>query len=149
MDLHRHLTERQVQQVSGTKPASLGGFARQGAIEPTRCSGRSVYCPEGSAAPVQVRPGYYAVGGDPSGGATSEQPCPLGTYSDGSSNGGGKPELCPAGRAGTRTGLSSAMECELCEAGHYCPAGSSSTTQRTCQPALHGGEAALLAAGGQ
>ena len=44
------------------------------------CGNASVYCPEGSALPVAVDVGYYSYGGLVAYQASSQAPCPIGSY---------------------------------------------------------------------
>ena len=54
--------------------------------------------------------------------AQSPRECPLGFYcASGSGNYNVGSKRCPAGRYGSRTGLSSSSECDPCPPGYYCP----------------------------
>ncbi len=92
----------------------------------------NVYCPAGSALPLVVRPGYYTAGGNAT--TRSEQfPCPMGTYCA-----LGVITECPAGRYGRAERLMTSACSGPCAKGHYCPPGSTSSTQFPC-PAGHFG----------
>ena len=84
----------------------------------------------GSAAPVNTTAGYYAVvvlGGL----FVNETVCPEGSYCvDGSLY------PCDAGRYGDDIGMTSPNCSGACEAGYYCPPGSTSPQAQDCGSAL-------------
>jgi len=119
------------------------------------CGGAGVYCPEGSAAPIEVYPGYYTVGGheirkvDADGGlkyVTASSPdtrvdqarCEPGFFCTGD----GIRTACPAGRYGQPVaglaGLTSAECSGPCQRGFYCPEGSTQPMQEPCPRGRYG-----------
>jgi len=97
----------------------------------------SVYCPEGTASPLFVRRGYYTAGGNRTTRFTQE-PCPMGSYCV-----NGVISSCPAGRYGRAERLTEATCTGLCAKGHYCPAGSSSSTTYPCPIGRYGASEGL------
>ena len=114
------------------------------------CSGfcdKGYYCPVNSTSATQYPcpPGTYGNPANHSGLGTEEcsGKCPLGYYCPAATV---HPIKCPAGRFGNSTGLTTeacAAACEysdgycdtsisLCDPGHYCPAGSLTSTQYVC-----------------
>ncbi|KAG7377735.1 hypothetical protein PHYPSEUDO_011080 [Phytophthora pseudosyringae] len=82
------------------------------------------FCPEGSAAPRNPRRGAHVV----EMAATEEAACPRGSFCSPDEAPGGS-RLCPGGTFGNVSGLASAACSGPCEAGYYCPRGSTSATQ--------------------
>ena len=101
------------------------------------CSGASVYCPQGSAAAVAVSAGFYSAGGTSTYTQTMQLVCP--SPSDPASNGSavyctgdGLIQVCPGGKFGNASGLTSSACSGPCLAGYYCPAGSANSTAFPC-----------------
>jgi len=98
------------------------------------CGGVGVFCPAGSSAPTPVADGYYTVGSHLPGGArdagnvtrSGEAECEPGFYCV-----GGVKQPCAGGRYGDRRGMTAAACSGVCEAGWFCPAGS--TTPRAVE----------------
>ena len=81
------------------------------------CGAPDRFCPEGSAAPLFVREGWYT--NEDAHGATrsSEKACPEGHWCV-----GGERFPCPPGTwGGTRNASSEAESCRPCDPGHFCP----------------------------
>ena len=118
------------------------------------CGGAAWYCPEGSAEPIAVNPGYYTVGGheireaDAAGGLkyvsiaspdtrVNQAKCEAGHYCSGD----GVKRPCPAGRYGQPVvglaGLSSAECSGLCHRGFWCPEGSTQPMARCLFIGVH------------
>jgi hypothetical protein len=84
------------------------------------------FCLVGSGSPTPVLPGYYTTGGNQTT-RSGQLPCRMGSYCV-----GGVVRQCPAGTFG-RSDLLATPECSgLCAKGHYCPAGSISSTEMRC-----------------
>jgi hypothetical protein len=95
-----------------------GYYCPEGSTSPTeiRCGDANVFCTEGSFMPTMVQPGYYSTGNDEST-RTGEEKVLKGAYAF-----KGVRYNCPAGRYGSKDGLSSSDcsgECNL--PGYYCP----------------------------
>lgn len=116
--------------VSGFTPAQL--FSLKVLVKPD-----SVYCPEGSTAPLVVRSGFYSIGTNRTT-RNGQLPCPMGSYCR-----DGIIRSCPAGRYGRAERLSSPECTGLCVKGHYCPTGSVSGTQFPCPAGRYGAEDGL------
>lgn len=112
------------------------------------CGDISVYCPIGSTLPLPVSVGYYTVGGDNATRSAQKQ-CEPGFYCV-----DGEQFACPPGSFGNISGLSSlvgpifdhinAFYCSgLCDAGHYCPFNSTSSTQEKCPAGRYGSSQGL------
>lgn len=95
------------------------------------------YCPIGSAYPIQVLPGYFSTGGNATT-RTYQSPCTIGTYCI-----DGVVSSCPAGTFGRSAKLRTPNCSGLCSKGHYCPAGSISSTQNRCPIGTYGSEYGL------
>ncbi|KAJ8604097.1 hypothetical protein CTAYLR_001751 [Chrysophaeum taylorii] len=100
------------------------GTGAGGAIE---CGGADVYCPEGSSAPIAVLAGEFTT---PVNGTRrdSSSVCVVGTYCPGD----GAAYACPGGTYGASIRLASASCSGSCEAGYWCPAGSTTSRSRLC-----------------
>ena len=90
----------------------------------TPCGNSSVYCPEASAAPIQVDPGYYSASdttlpavfySGPNSTHHKQVMCEVGYYCT-----DGVKYSCPAGTYGAIQGARDASQCQECEAGYYC-----------------------------
>lgn len=92
----------------------------------------SVFCYEGSTAPSVVHPGFYSVGNDRTR-RTDEVECPLGAYCS-----EGIVFDCPAGRYGITSRLETSNCSGLCQAGFYCPPGSTSRNEIPCPKGRYG-----------
>lgn len=106
-----------------------------GTVTPASCGGPEFYCPMSSTSPTRVTDGYYTVGGDLSEDAelrVLQVECPVGSYC-----GDGVRALCPAGRFGNATGLTSAECSGHCTAGCACPAGSVTACSVACTDAQY------------
>jgi hypothetical protein len=91
------------------------------------CGGATVYCPVGSSTATTVSTGYYS---KPESGTTrtTQAQCEPGYYCT-----SGVRQLCPAGRYGSSSGLSSSTCTGACDTGGFlCPAGSTKKTQEAC-----------------
>jgi hypothetical protein len=95
------------------------------------------YCPEGSALPITVLPGFYSTGGNATT-RTGQSMCTVGTYCL-----EGVLSQCPAGTYSNKALATSPLCGGLCAKGHYCPAGSSSSTQFRCPIGTYGSELGL------
>ncbi|KAL4094950.1 hypothetical protein PRIC1_010600 [Phytophthora ramorum] len=131
--------------VSGLASAACSGlctagyYCPRGSTSDTQlpCGSVNVFCPPGSALPVQVASGYYTVGDQK---ATkdsltedalaaerdkdrttrvAQRRCEPGHYCV-----DGERHACPAGTFGNKAGLTTAECSGLCAAGYYCPEGS-------------------------
>ncbi|CAM9892613.1 unnamed protein product, partial [Chrysoparadoxa australica] len=114
-------------------PCPEGYFCPRGTDSPISnpCTDARAYCPEASAAPIDVELGHYTlpeVGGP----YTSQAPCEPGHYCI-----DGVRHECAAGLVGSNFGLASIYCSEFCPAGFYCPEGSSSATQKQCWGPTH------------
>mmetsp|Transcript_4786 Transcript_4786/g.9600 ORF Transcript_4786/g.9600 Transcript_4786/m.9600 type:complete len:915 (-) Transcript_4786:28-2772(-) len=107
---------------------SAGHFCPQGSISTTenRCGSPNVYCPQGSAAPVDVPYGYYSITGAHDT-RSAIAICPRGSFCV-----KGVAHLCPAGTYGSVTGLTNSECSGPCKAGFYCPEGSTYDAQIAC-----------------
>jgi hypothetical protein len=116
-------------------PCSAGYKCAQGSSSSTasECGSAAVYCPEGVSAALVVQSGYYSVGGSSVSTRTSQQICEAGYYCE-----NGERKLCPVGRYGSGTGLSTSDCTGPCKAGFYCPAGSTSATAEECDSGATG-----------
>ena len=95
-----------------------------------QCRSPTQYCPEGSSTPLNTSAGYYAVAA--LGGLyVNETECPPGAYCS-----GGVMQLCTAGLYGNSSGMTSANCSGVCEAGYYCPPGSTSPEAQSCGSVL-------------
>jgi hypothetical protein len=101
----------------------------RGATSPRHqpCGSAGVYCPAASGEATAVSTGYFSVGGSSVAAHTSQEICPSGHYCA-----GGVKHPCPAGRFGSREGLSSPACSGPCARGFYCPIGSTSPQQIPC-----------------
>ena len=90
------------------------------------CGNATVYCPARSAAPTLAAGGEYTLGLDERT-MNSTAACNSGSYCV-----NGTSQLCPAGMFGCASRLSEVICNGLCNAGYYCPAGSTSNQQRAC-----------------
>jgi hypothetical protein len=79
----------------------------------------SVYCKSGSSNFTFASEGYYTVGGNSSFERTGQLICEFGHYCE-----AGVRYLCPYGRYGSTTGLSSPLCSGVCADGYLCPNGS-------------------------
>jgi hypothetical protein len=109
-----------------------GFYCPPGSIVDTEVScGEGYYCPLGSAFPLLVTAGFYSVsatGGQESPATHSAQrKCERGYFCV-----AGRRQQCPAGTSGSTEGLQTAACSATCNAGHYCPAGSTNGTQYRC-----------------
>lgn len=107
---------------------SSGHWCPAGSIseKENRCGSPNMYCPTGSAAPIAVPPGYYSITGAHDT-RSAIAICPRGSYCI-----DGVARLCPAGRYGGVTGVTT-PECEAaCKKGFYCPEGSTYDAQVAC-----------------
>ncbi|CBK23508.2 uncharacterized protein [Blastocystis hominis] len=92
------------------------------------CGSVDKYCPEGSGSPIDVSEGYYSGPESSNESNRSEQTiCPIGSYCV-----NGVKNECPAGTYGSTEGLSNEQCSGLCEAGYYCPPGSTNATANDC-----------------
>lgn len=64
--------------------------------------------------------------------------CPAGRYSTSAGNGQASCPQCPAGKYGSSSGLTSSSCTGSCSAGHYCPAGSTSSAPNDCPAGKYG-----------
>lgn len=111
-----------------------GYYCPQGSISDTAnpCGGPGFFCPEGSAAPIQVRAGEYVVNGD-SGNAVRPVACPQGSYCDPQApQAPRQAQLCPAGTFGDRERLATSACSGRCSPGYYCSQGSTVSTPVAC-----------------
>lgn len=99
------------------------------------CGDASVYCPEGSAYPIKVTPGYYTYGHSDLLGSThsfqhsiGQLVCLPGTFCSGD----GYSRLCPSGTYGNTSGLLNQDCSGPCQEGYYCPIASTSAKQIEC-----------------
>ena len=108
---------------------SAGYYCPEASTRPDQipCGSSSVYCPPGSVQPTPVQEGYYTVGGMGPITRSDEAICEPGTWCE-----GGVVTSCPAGSYGATHGLSSPSCSGKCEAGYYCPTGSTSPVQIPC-----------------
>ncbi len=90
------------------------------------CPNATHYCPAGSAARKPTPLGFYAVA-VPSGLFFNATRCEPGRFCV-----GGVASMCPSGRFGNESGLTSAACSGTCSAGYLCPTGSVSRTQLNC-----------------
>jgi len=120
-------------------------------IRQNGCGNSSVYCPQGSGAPIKVSIGHYTVGNEyvnntwdwaeiqSHAGFTqyegfheihrvNQQICEPGYYCEED----GVKRNCPAGRYGSSYGLSSRKCDGVCDEGYYCPEVSTSPKQYPC-----------------
>ena len=106
-----------------------GFYCEKGSVAATQkaCGNSSYYCPAGSFQQTTVDEGYYTVGGHDNTTRASQVISPVGHYAL-----NGILHYCPAGTYGNTTGLSTASCSGLCQAGFYCPAGSTSPKQYAC-----------------
>ena len=100
-----------------------------GALTPsTECGNTTSYCPVGSSWPTPTARDHYAV---PAPGTTtrfaSEALCDPGSYCQ-----LGVKTPCTAGRYGNRSGETNDSCSGVCEAGYYCPPGSTSPREQQC-----------------
>ena len=112
---------------SGASIAPNPDMVRYQIIEPN-----SVFCPEGSASPLPVLPGYYSIGQNKTT-RYDQVVCPMGAYCV-----KGVIYDCPAGRYGRAERLDSANCTGPCAPGHYCPRGSTSRHERPCPIGRYG-----------
>lgn len=84
-------------------------------------------CPLGSAKPQASQSGYHVVQTT----APEAVPCPQGSFCS-PNEAPGSSRLCPSGTFGNVTGLATAACSGPCEAGYYCPRGSTSATAQPC-----------------
>ena len=92
------------------------------------CASPTAYCPLGSAIPTPTDVGYYTVPTTPTSGLYyNETLCELGWYCI-----AGVRQQCAAGRYGASTAMTTADCTGVCEAGYYCPSGSTSPEQGPC-----------------
>jgi hypothetical protein len=84
------------------------------------CGGSARYCPKGSPRPIPVTLGFFTtpIGAGRATNRSSQVECPRGSYCI-----GGIRTLCPAGRYGSTTGLTSPGCTGPCTAGFYCKIG--------------------------
>lgn len=99
----------------------------------------SIYCPSGSASPVEVTKGYYSVQPDiavaPFAGAASEEPCEPGYYCPydfSLERSTGQKIPCPGGRFGFKYMEIYAACSGICEERYFCPPGSTNSRQEPC-----------------
>jgi len=106
-----------------------GYFCPPGSIisAPHHCGSPRYYCPEGSPFPSVADEGHFTSNG------SSQSTCPPGSFCV-----GGVAYLCPAGRYGSSTGLSSNVCDGPSEAGYYTPIGSTSSRQFPCPAGTFG-----------
>ena len=98
---------------SGQCPA--GYYCPVATVVPRSCGNASVYCSQGSLAPVVVTPGYYTTGGATSATQTQQNECPSGYYCT-----AGVASPCPAGTYRSITRAATVADCAACTAGYYC-----------------------------
>lgn len=103
------------------QPANHGGLCQKG-----------YFCPEGSSAMVQCKPGFYCQTNglkEPTGLCKAGYYCPLGSSSPTEKDcpigsfciaGSGVPDLCGNGTYGSVTNLASEAACTPCNGGSYC-----------------------------
>ena len=91
-----------------------------------------VYCPEGSANPLVVLPGYYTTGNTRTT-RTAIVKCPNSSYCV-----DGVIRDCPAGRYGITERLHNEKCSGPCAAGYFCPAGSTSRNEYPCPIGRYG-----------
>lgn len=96
-----------------------------------------VFCPEGTATPVTVLPGYYTTGQTKTT-RYEQQECPAGAYCV-----KGVIYDCPAGRYGVGRRLQTANCTGPCAPGHYCPPGSTRSQEMPCPIGRYGAEEGL------
>ena len=104
---------------------------------PSSCGGAQFYCPAGSAVPTAVTPGFYSVGGSSVQTRTDQALCPspfnaTSNYTAVYCSGNGLITVCPGGTYGDDLGLSTELCSGPCNAGYYCPAGSTNATAIAC-----------------
>ena len=127
-------------------PCTAGHWCGAGSVSAREhaCGGASFFCGEGSARPTPAQEGYFTFGGDASGGRgaivdgewlgdaetrRAQRLCPRGMLCS-----GGEAHVCPPGHFCASEGLSTPSG--VCEAGYYCPAGSTSARERMCAGAM-------------
>lgn len=86
------------------------------------------YCPAASGAPAPVDVGFFVPIDEPPNAATRQVPCPAGSFCPGD----GWSYPCPAGVFGGAPRLATRGCSGPCEAGYYCPVGSTSARERPC-----------------
>ena len=114
---------------------NAGYFCPQGSFSSRQlpCGDIGHFCPEGSGAPIKAMPGHYTLSmlgnTDISSAQTrsSQAVCEPGFYCV-----GGLRLPCPAGTYGASVGLTTSKCSGLCEAGYFCPEGSSSPSENEC-----------------
>jgi len=126
--------------LSGLSTSECSGDCQEGFYCPTnssdsqqfKCGDTDFYCPTGVGAPISVSTGYYSTGGAPIT-RPAQTICPPGSYCV-----DGVDRLCPAGRYGETSGLSSSQCSGPCYLGHYCPIGSVDERQVRCPAGRYG-----------
>jgi hypothetical protein len=115
-----------------TEPCPAGYFCNNGTGALPRsimCSTPSTYCPRGSSKSLETPPGHYAIPVIPGSRSmfAAVAACEPGSYcSD------GVRVLCPAGRFGNASLLTTSLCSGACEAGYYCADGSVNGTRESC-----------------
>ncbi|KAF0738163.1 hypothetical protein Ae201684_006141 [Aphanomyces euteiches] len=113
-----------------------GFYCPPNSTSPTQilCGGSNLICRTGSAAPIQVSPGYYSGSDTTRSDAVNretmrwfQRPCDPGFYCQ---NGVQYP--CPAGTFGSTPQLTTPACSGLCPAGYVCPPSSSNSTAIQC-----------------
>jgi hypothetical protein len=94
-------------------------------VTPVPCGNATVYCPQGSALPRVVQPGYYSSTEDGGAGNVSSTAndtlmsrqieCPVGVFCTGGVTWG-----CPAGKFQSQLRKSSLSDCQACWPGYFC-----------------------------
>lgn len=117
------------------EPCPAGYFCPPASQSPELCGtpgDPAVYCPEGSDRPVAVPFGQYGIGDVANGtglGYVAATPCDPGFYCP---PGEGVRIPCAPGRYASFGGLVSEVCMGPCASGHWCSAGSTSSTQHRC-----------------
>lgn len=120
---------------AGLSEASCSGPCREGFYCPTgstsaaqvACGGDAVFCPTGSGLPLTVAAGYYTAGGKDNTTRTAERKCEPGSYCS-----AGVRRLCSGGRWGGVFGAVNSSCSGSCDAGYYCPEGSTRAWELEC-----------------
>ena len=95
------------------------------------CGGSDRYCPVGSPYPRPVSPGFYTTGGNSELSRTTQVLCEPGYYCV-----DGNRFACIPGHYGSEYGSSIETCSGKCDAGYFCPAGSTSPTAYECGSSL-------------
>ncbi len=108
---------------------SAGYICPSGSVssEAQQCGSEEAYCPEGSSQPKRVPPGFLGAGLSP----TLQYQvvsCHLGSFCK-----QGVATQCPPGRYGNTTALETKDCSGECDAGYFCPPGSTNPRAKRCQ----------------